>query len=171
MKLLIIRHAIAEDREAFKKTGESDDLRPLTDKGREKMRAGVRGLRRVVPKVSRLASSPLVRAAATAQLVSHAYGGIKVVHVRHLKPGAPVQDVLKWLHRRKARRVVVLIGHEPQLSVLASWLLTGLQKPIMELKKGSACLLELDESMRPGRARLLWSLAPGQLRALGREGC
>jgi phosphohistidine phosphatase len=34
MNLLVIRHAIAEDKEAFAKTGRNDDLRPLTEAGR-----------------------------------------------------------------------------------------------------------------------------------------
>jgi phosphohistidine phosphatase SixA len=32
--LLVIRHAIAEDREVFAGTGKDDSLRPLTDRGR-----------------------------------------------------------------------------------------------------------------------------------------
>src|SRR5258708_2037922 len=38
MKLLIIRHAIAEDREDFARTGKDDSLRPITDEGKKKMK-------------------------------------------------------------------------------------------------------------------------------------
>ena len=39
MELLIIRHAIAEDRDEFAESGKSDDERPLTDAGSRRMMA------------------------------------------------------------------------------------------------------------------------------------
>ena len=167
MKLLVVRHAIAEDQEEFKGTGESDDLRPLTPEGRRKMKDVARGLRQVVPTIDLLATSPLVRADQTAQIVAGAYKGIKSMTVRHLRPEGSIQSVLKWLGKRKGDSVVAVVGHEPQLGVLVSWLLTGLQKSFVEMKKGGACLIEMDESMRPGRAKLLWFLTPSQLRVIG----
>src|SRR5690349_23208472 len=70
MNLLVIRHAIAEDKENFAATGRSDDQRPLTDAGRTKMRRGTQGLRTLIGKVAMLASSPLVRARETAEIRS-----------------------------------------------------------------------------------------------------
>ena len=68
MNILVIRHAIAADRErhAEQHDGEDDGLRPLTARGRKRMREGARGLRRLVPKIDLLATSPLTRAAQTA---------------------------------------------------------------------------------------------------------
>lgn len=167
MKLLMIRHAIAEDREAFERTGEGDDLRPLTADGRRKMKAAARGLRAVVPDIDVLATSPLTRAAQTAEVVVGAYRGVKATTVRYLAPTGTVQSVLKWLNMQKKDSNVAVIGHEPQLGLLSGWLLTGLQKPFVEFKKGGACLIEMDESMRPGRAKLHWFLTPAQLRSIG----
>ena len=62
MQLLIVRHSAAEDKEDFAKTGKSDDLRPLTAEGKETMAQAAKGLREVVPEISELATSPLVRA-------------------------------------------------------------------------------------------------------------
>ena len=69
MKLLLIRHAIAEEREDFEKTGKDDRLRPLTDEGRKKMKQAARGLKEVVPHVDLLATSPLTRAAQTGAIL------------------------------------------------------------------------------------------------------
>src|SRR4051812_39404978 len=66
MDLLIVRHGIAEDKETFGESGQSDDLRALTPKGRKKMARVARGLRAVEPSVALFASSPLVRARQTA---------------------------------------------------------------------------------------------------------
>src|SRR5262245_49797749 len=60
MHLLVVRHAIAEDKDVFARTGRSDDLRPLTDDGRAKMRRAADGLRSVAPEVDLVATSPLV---------------------------------------------------------------------------------------------------------------
>ena len=167
MNLLIIRHAIAEDRRRFARTGEDDGARPLTERGRRRMRAAARGLRRVAPKVELLATSPLTRAVQTAQIVGAAYRGVKTVEVPQLAPDASVHALLKWLQERKSTSTVALVGHEPQLGIFVSWLLTGLQESFIPLKKGAACMVELKDNVRPGRGKLLWSLRPSQLRNLG----
>ena len=167
MNVLVIRHAVAEDRRRFARTGAEDGLRPLTARGRRRMRAAARGLRRIVPEVDFLATSPLTRAAETADIVAGAYGGLKVVKVAQLTPDGPLQPLLKWVGERRHGSTVAVVGHEPQLGVFVSWMLTGLQESFVQMKKGGACLLELKEQVRPGRARLLWALAPAQLRALG----
>lgn len=169
MKLLLIRHGIAEDRDAFAKTGDDDGARPLTERGHKRMRAAARGLVRVAPQIDLLATSPLKRAAQTAAIVAAAYDGLKTVDLPQLKAGASVHALLKWLQERKGGATIALVGHEPQLGVFASWLLTGLQESFVEFKKGGACLLELKEQIRPGRATLLWFLRPGQLRKIGNK--
>ena len=70
MNLLVIRHAIAEDKERFAASGRSDDQRPLTEEGRTKMRRGAEGVRLTSPRVTVLASSPLVRARETLRCLS-----------------------------------------------------------------------------------------------------
>ncbi len=45
MKLLVVRHGAAMEREDFVHTGESDDLRPLTDEGKAEMKLIAAGLR------------------------------------------------------------------------------------------------------------------------------
>jgi len=67
MQLLLIRHAIAEDRFEFARTGQSDYYRPLTERGRARMARGATGLRTLVPDIDVLATSPLTRAVQTAE--------------------------------------------------------------------------------------------------------
>lgn len=167
MNVLVIRHAIAEDRRRFAKTGADDGLRPLTARGRKRMRAAARGLRRAAPEVDYIATSPLTRAVETAEIVAAAYDGLKVVRVAQLTPDGALQPLLRWLGERKHSSTVALVGHEPQLGLFVSWMLSGLEKSFVQMKKGGACLLELKDQVRPGRARLLWSLAPAQLRHIG----
>ena len=165
MKLLLIRHAIAEEREDFAKTGKDDRLRPLTDEGRKKMRQAARGLKQVIPHVDLLATSPLTRAAQTGAIVDSVYGGLKEVEIEELSPGATPADFLRWLRKQKADTLAA-VGHEPSISLILSWLLTGAERRIFAFRKGGACLLEFPDEIGAGTANLLWALTPGQLRDL-----
>ena len=165
MKLLLIRHAIAEEREDFARTGKDDRLRPLTDEGRKKMRQGARGLRHCLPDIDLLATSPLTRAAQTGAIVDSVYGGLKEVEIDELAPGATPADFLRWLRRQKAGTVAA-VGHEPSLSLILSWLLTGTQRRLFAFRKGGAALLDFADEVGAGNATLLWAVTPAHLRDL-----
>jgi phosphohistidine phosphatase len=171
MNLLVIRHAIAEDKEAFAKTGRNDDLRPLTDAGRSKMRRGAQGLRAVVGRAALLASSPLVRARETAEIVAPTLGIARVEIVEALRPDRSYDEMVKWLRTRDVPndddRIVAVVGHEPHLSGLVTWLMTGSDESRLELKKGGACLLRFDGEPSKGGGTMRWLLTPAQLRDLG----
>jgi phosphohistidine phosphatase len=134
------------------------------------MRSGARGLAHVMDHIDVLASSPLVRAQQTAEIVAGAYGALVVSTIDALKPGKPVKSVLRWLQGQPADATIAVVGHEPQLSMLISYLLAGERKTsFVEVGKGSACLMEFEEAVRAGGATLRWMLKPSQLRDLG--GC
>lgn len=165
MKLLLLRHAIAEEREDFARTGKDDRLRPLTDEGRKKMKQGARGLRKILPGIDLLATSPLTRAAQTGAIVDSVYGGLSEVEIEELSPEATPADFLRWLRKQKAETLVA-VGHEPSISLILSWLLTGSERRIFSFRKGGACLLEITGEVGAGTATLLWAITPGQLRDL-----
>jgi phosphohistidine phosphatase len=165
MKLLIVRHAIAEDREEFARTGKDDSLRPITDEGRKKMKQGARGLKHLLPEIDLLATSPLTRAAQTAAVLDSVYGGLKEVEIEELAPEASPVEFLSWL-RQQTGETVTVVGHEPSISLIASWLLTGTEKRLFSFRKGGALLLEFPGEVGAGTASLLWALTPNQLREL-----
>lgn len=167
MKLLVIRHAIAEDRDAFASTGRDDSERPLTSVGRNKMRRVVAGLRREVPAIDLLAASPYTRAMQTAELVAVAYGIDEIKKVDALVPDTPPEQFLIWVQRRSTARTVAIVGHEPHLGELVSWLMSGLSEARVEMKKGGACLIEFEGQPGAGIGVLRWLMTPGQLRDLG----
>ena len=166
MKLLIIRHGQAGEREDWRATGRPDSERPLTKDGRRKTRAAARGLKDLVDGVDLVMSSPWTRAAQTAELVAEALGG-KLATLDSLTPDRPYGDTLAWLKTRKEKRIA-LIGHEPHLSGLVSWLTVGLDRSILRLKKSQALLLYLPKT-QAGAGELVWSIPPRQLRALSRN--
>ena len=168
MNLLVVRHAPAEEREVWKKERKDDFLRPLTADGRRKMREAARGLSRLVDPPQSFATSPLVRAKETADILARAFDVAAADEIDELKPGQPPQALLRWIRARERQDLAALVGHEPDLGILVSWLLAGRTRAFVQMKKGGACLLDLGSRPGPGRAELLWLLAPGELRRLGR---
>ena len=167
MRLLVVRHAIAEDREAFARSHKDDSTRPLTPDGRRKMERAALGLKELVPELDVLAASPYKRAIETAEIISAAFGGLSVERVPDLAPGAGVDRVVSWLADRHARGSVAVVGHEPDLGQLVCALLASTNGPFLELRKGAACLLELAGPVKRGAATLDWFLGPKHLRLLG----
>ena len=167
VRLVVIRHAPAEDRVAFARSGRGDDERPLTARGRDKMVANARGLRAVVPSLDVLATSPCTRAAETAEIVAREYGNLPVERVSVLAPGARRDDFIEWIRGAgDAGATIGVVGHEPDLCELVAWLVTGEPTPFFAFKKGGAALVELAVPVTPGHASLRWLLSPAVLRSL-----
>lgn len=167
MELLIVRHAVAEDKDVFAETGRPDDERPLTDKGRKKMKRAARGLHALVPEIALLATSPLVRARETADFVAGAYGIDDIVVDDVLHPDSSFDAFVDWARERGSDSPVCIVGHEPHLSGLATWLMCGDTESRLELGKGGACLLSFDATVKRGGATLCWLLTSKQLEAIG----
>src|SRR5580700_7124725 len=128
MRILLIRHGIAEDRKAFAETGREDDLRPLTKAGKKKMRQVSRGLLALEPKITVLATSPLLRSVQSGKIVAREYESIEPVQIPQLLPRKGLAGLLTWVQSHKPDAVLALVGHEPQLGTFAAWLMTGLQE-------------------------------------------
>ena len=166
MQLLVIRHAIAEDREEFAESGESDDERPLTQKGAKRMKQVARGLHAEVESIDQLATSPLKRAVQTAEIVADEYdlGGPEVTDT--LVPDASHDDFERWAASLRNVNTLAVVGHEPHLSSLVGWLVGGGNGSRIDLKKGGCCLIEFESVPKKGAGTLLWLLTPGQARKL-----
>ncbi|HMC56690.1 MAG TPA: histidine phosphatase family protein [Gemmatimonadaceae bacterium] len=167
MQLLIVRHADAGDKEEFAKTGKPDSERPLSDKGRRQMEGAVEGLVALVPECDTLVTSPYVRARQTAEIVAQEYD-CPVQEATSLEPERSPEGFARWC-RDNARdaELIIAVGHEPHLSTLATWLMTGDDESHIELKKGGACLLEFDDGIEKSAGTLCWLMGPKELRSLG----
>lgn len=169
-RLLIIRHAIAEARETAYARGLADAERALTAQGRKRMEQAARGLRKVVPTIDRVVSSPWLRALQTAEIVARYYPHLEAESGQQLLPDADCTQRLKWLAAQAGEGVTTLgmVGHEPDLSQWTSWLLSTRQTSFIQMKKGGICLLEFPNRLEAGRCQLLCALPPKQLRRLGK---
>src|SRR5688500_14598915 len=100
------------------------------------MREVARGIREVFSEVDALATSPLVRAMQTAEILGDAYDR-KPVPVEWLRPEASYEDFAEWGRSHREKQLAVIVGHEPHLSGLVSWLLASSKRPLIELKKAA----------------------------------
>ena len=163
MELILIRHAVAEEREDFKRKGLEDNLRPLTLKGRKKMQKVCVFLQDYIKELDVIVTSPLTRARQTAEIVSQLYFDTKVIETPELVPQSPVPAFVKWLRvqGRNYKRIAV-VGHEPHISSFASYLLSGKTESFIDFKKSGVIALELESfaQAEAGSAQLLYYLPP-----------
>lgn len=168
MQLLVIRHAIAEDREVFARKEPRDELRPITRAGARRMRVAAGGIARLAKRPDVLATSPLVRAAQTAAIVAREWGGIEPITVEALAPGGRRSAILAWLRAQREADTIAIVGHEAGLGRLVTWLIAGVGDKRLALKKGGACCVQFDGRPGAGAGVLTWLLTPAQLRRLGK---
>lgn len=161
-ELLIVRHAIAEDRNLSSASGMRDADRQLTDKGSSKMREIARVLHKILPSPGLLLSSPYLRTRQTAILLAELWQ-TPVEPCEHLAPGGDLEALLVRLADSHSNGLMVVVGHEPDLSELIGLLLCGKQHSFVRMKKGGAALIRLDEPVRPGCGELQWLMNPKQL--------
>jgi phosphohistidine phosphatase len=165
VNLLVVRHGPAGDAEAWKSEGRDDRLRPLTPDGKKDMREAAFGMATLQPHVDMVAASPLLRAAQTAEILASEYK-CKVVTVDALAPDEDPGRTVEWIEQHPTAGTLALVGHEPLLSRLVSYLLVGQPKSFLELKAGGACLMEA-ASPSPGSFTLKWLLTRRELVRLG----
>ena len=167
MDLYVLRHGVAEDRGSAEYP--SDDERPLTAKGGRRMARQAQGLRSLGLSIDVIVSSPLVRAAQTAEIVREGLRVTgRVVTSNALAPnGSPSRLVSQLATGYSSADDVMVVGHEPYLSSLISVLATGNPEPVMRLRKGALCKLRLP-APRYGRCGWIeWSMTPKQMVKLG----
>jgi phosphohistidine phosphatase len=166
MEIHLVRHAIAEDRDPER--WPDDALRPLTEDGERKFRKAARGLAAKFPVPDVVLASPFVRAWRTAELLHEEAGWPDPEPCRELEAGRSPKTAIQALARMSSRNVVAAVGHEPNLSELASLLLAGHDQAVsIRMKKGGAAGLQLEGRPRPASATLLWLMTPATLRSLG----
>ena len=159
MNLYIVRHAIAVQRGT--PDYEDDSQRPLTDKGRKKMRKIVQGLRQFDTPLNTILSSPYVRARDTAKILADEFKlENQLFFSENLVPPGNFEALVDEIHEKYDVENLALVGHEPMLSQLISWLTTGHTDMELNLKKGGVCYLSSDNLYQDHRAALEWLLTP-----------
>jgi phosphohistidine phosphatase len=165
MRLYILRHAQAGDRVE----APADNARRLTSVGQERMRNAAAGMRKLGLNFDAILTSPLPRASETAQIVASAYDGQQPELLEALAVGVSPAEAVAALKPFARCDHLMIVGHEPQLSGIASIVLTGAPDKLhSDLKKGGCIAIEFPSRLAPGAGILLWILTQRQLRKLGK---
>ena len=159
MKIYLIRHSNAVD--PGTPGYEDDSLRPLTEKGRDKMKDIASALKELNVKPDLIVSSPYVRAQQTAEILA------KVLKYKQelafseaLVPMGNADNIIGEINEKYSVDELVLVGHEPCLSVLIGTLIAGNPELAINLKNGGVCCLSSDDLHTERKAVLEWLLTP-----------
>ena len=157
MELGLLRHAHAGDPATWDRP---DDLRPLTDKGRQQAERIGRFLAAAGFVPDTVLTSPSVRARETAELVAD-HLGVSVRIDPRLGSNLDLATVEAILDDAGRPARPVLVGHDPDFSDLLAQL-TG--SPGLRMRKGAFALLDVERPLAPGSAELRWLVPPDLLR-------
>lgn len=160
MEIYIVRHGDAIDYNHPSVT--SDEMRELTDKGREEVAVMARLLTRLGVTPDLMLTSPLVRARQTADIIAGITGSRVAPSVSdELAPSGSLAGVLNDIlsHGRPAQ--TVLTGHMPGVAQLTGYLVWRDDGLMKRFRTAEICRIDLaDESPVPGTGDLRWSIPP-----------
>jgi phosphohistidine phosphatase len=151
MKIVFVRHAAAVDRTS----GISEESRYLTPEGRVFFRKTARTMLKNSVDPSVILSSPLIRAVQTADILAETLSFCSPLVLRNeLQPGFGMLALAGLLDEYRSAGELVLVGHEPDLSTIISFLLQS--SGWFSLKKGAAVKLKIDPDNLPLSTEFKW---------------
>ena len=144
--LYIVRHAWAEDPDPG--AGIDDHARRLTKRGRKRFAEQMRCLRKSGMKVDIVATSPLVRARETAEILSAAFDNRPPVEVLEaLAPDPNWRTLIEWTIQQNAAHVA-WVGHMPSVGRLVAATI-GDGSAAIHMQKGAVASIRFDDG--PGQ--------------------
>ena len=162
MKIYLLRHGVAVDHGT---PGVTEEQRPLTSEGAAKMRQAAEGMKQFGVEFEVLLTSPLERARQTADIVASVFNAKqRLKELAALRAGGPIEKLWTALQPYNRCQRIMLVGHEPDMSRIASWLLAG-REDVMDInfKKGGLCLIEISSLPPRTPGSLRWLLTPKQM--------
>ena len=165
MDIYILRHGKAEEKT---QNVSSDSKRRLTEGGKKELDCIGRSLKNLETDFDFIASSPLIRAKQTAEIIiRHVKCKKKSITIwNDLKPESDVTQTMKTLTKLKPDSRVLLVGHEPHLSTLISFIISGSNAVDISLKKGGFVHIKGESQNSEILGSLRSIMTPKQLKKL-----
>lgn len=167
MELYLLRHGEAGKRLP---AGGKDSDRPLTVTGQEEVEQVAVALSKLGIDLDLVTTSPLKRALQTAQIVSKVLKIKKgsVEQWEELKPEGSRAMLFRKLGQFKHESSIMIVGHEPYLSNMASEIIFGNSSAAIVLKKAGLAKIGMTSFLPKPRGELRWLLTPRQLKKLAK---
>lgn len=150
MDLYLLRHADANT------TAATDDARPLSEKGVSQAKKVGRFCKEHGIKPELILTSPVLRAAETAEIVADILKG-ELMTEPWLACGMQPETALEELRGYERFESVMIVGHQPDFSLLAAHLLGLQDNEQISIRKASLTHFELGAFLF-GSARLCFTL-------------
>ncbi len=167
MQLFIIRHSLAV--EMIESGVEDDAQRWLSSEGIERIEDISEGIKKLIPEIDCIFTSPFVRAEQTANIIAQAYSTPPPVEVTPLlQPGADISAIDKLAQKILDDGKAAFVGHQPDCSRIINELIGGTNPEAIEMRKGAVCRIDVKGAPLPGSGLLMWLLQPRVLRAVGK---
>jgi len=157
MELYLIRHA---DALLLGERGiTTDEDRPLSEDGEAQARSLSQLLQHHAGHIDAIFTSPLRRARQTGELIVHDWPGApELQNCDHRAMGERRRTLAKFL-QQCGGNAVALIGHQPDLSEFAGWLI-GCKKAQLDLAKAGVALIRCADRPGKGEGMLEWLVTP-----------
>jgi len=164
MHIHLLRHGVAAP--IGQDNNFRDEQRALTSEGIAKMRQAAQGLKRLQTDFDLIISSPLLRARQTAEIVADVLKFRRPMDEwDELVPEGAVEGVLRRLHSLGECKSVLLVGHQPSVGCIASYLVFGDARVSLPFKKGAVFCVQTNDPP-PWAGELLWTLPSRMLRQI-----
>ncbi len=154
VQLYLFRHADAVD--VGQQGVRRDADHRLSKKGRDQAQRMAKFLHRIGCHPQQIATSPLVRARETGEIVAEIFeppDGVE--EVEDLTPGGSRARLVRWLNR-KDWTAVLLVGHLPDLAELGAHLVAGDIRVPLALKKAGVLCLSFEQRVEPEKGQIEW---------------
>ena len=139
--------------------------RPLTQLGRKEIEEIAESLKDWDLKFDRIITSPLKRSKETASIVA------KILKIQdrledydELKPEGSRSELYKRLSKIKQQSSILVVGHEPYLSMMIGEIVAGNPNSHINLKKGGIAKIRIRTFSPKVSGELRWLLTPRQVR-------
>jgi len=161
MKIFLMRHADAQKSDEIPR----DRDRALTEKGKTKLVKEGGGFRRLGLEFEAIWTSPYLRARQTAEIMAEQVefrGDVELYEA--LTPGGDFEAIKKRLQGLKSSSRVLLVGHAPDLGLLASEICFKKGAPEIPMKKGGLIRIDVDDWTDTPPGELRWVLTGKHVR-------
>lgn len=159
MKVYLVRHGIAQER--LGGAVMNDSQRPLTDEGKAEMKEVAKALKRLNVKPDVVISSPLIRARQTADIIREGLDCQEELKITDtLAPGLNASSVYKFLKQFSHAEEMFLVGHEPDIGMLAVNMMGGGREMQLPFKKGAVCRVDVWDFPPSSPGTLKWLMTP-----------
>ena len=162
MIVYLLRHGTAED---LKHPG-ADAERRLTEKGTLRTALVAKSLMKLGVTFDRIIASPYDRARQTAEITARITEHREEIRFdTRLAPNARFADTDELLKENADVEHLLLVGHQPNLGIVAEALCSG-GRLALEIRKCSVTAIELIRFRPQSQGKLLWHLPPKLLERL-----